>query len=106
MNDTAFTSAHASVPSEPLPASWMSAHLYYQGPLDLLLRELVVPLVRDLGGRGLLAQHFFLRYWQGGPHLRLRLRPVERDGAPAVVRRAVENAASGVFSKYPSPDHL
>jgi hypothetical protein len=84
---------------------WLSAHLFYQGSLDQLLRQLVSPLVGDLRDRGRIAGHFFLRYWQGGPHVRLRLLPRQADAADEI-RDAVRAAAERFYATYPAPDHL
>ncbi|MFE4663691.1 lantibiotic dehydratase C-terminal domain-containing protein [Streptomyces sp. NPDC056716] len=59
--------------------AWTSLHVFHRGGTDLLIVETVGTLVRSLEADGLLDRYFFLRYWEGGPHLRLRLRPV--DGA-------------------------
>src|SRR5881394_1255402 len=83
---------------------WLSAHLFYQGSLDQLLRQLVSPLVGDLRDRRLIAGHFFLRYWQGGPHVRLRLLPRQADAAEEI-RDAVRTAAAGFYATSPAPDH-
>lgn len=50
---------------------WTSAHLFHAGDLDDLITQVVAPLVTDLNPR----RFFFLRYWEGGPHLRVRLLP-------------------------------
>ncbi len=55
---------------------WVSAHVFHQGDLDALLVRAVHPLVT-----GLAADWFFLRHWEGGLHVRLRVRPP--DGVPA-----------------------
>lgn len=53
--------------------TWASIHAFYHGDLDVLLLDGVRPLVDDLRGAGLVDGFFFLRYWDGGPHLRIRL---------------------------------
>ncbi|MFG1698024.1 thiopeptide-type bacteriocin biosynthesis protein [Nonomuraea sp. NPDC049309] len=57
--------------------SWVSVHVFSQGPLDHMITELAGPLLGDDG--------FFLRYWEGGPHLRIR---VKSHPAEHVVARA------------------
>jgi hypothetical protein len=52
---------------------WLSLHLFHTGDLDALLTDAVAPAIGELGEMGL-RQWFFIRYWNGGPHLRLRLR--------------------------------
>ncbi|MBB5777013.1 lantibiotic dehydratase C-terminal domain-containing protein [Nonomuraea jabiensis] len=57
--------------------SWVSVHVFSQGPLDDMITGLAGPLLGDDG--------FFLRYWEGGPHLRIRVRS---HPAEHVVERA------------------
>ena len=52
---------------------WVSVHAFYHGNLDVLLLDAVRPLVAELRERRLIDGYFFLRYWDGGQHLRLRL---------------------------------
>jgi len=56
---------------------WLSAHLFYEGDLDDLLVRAAGPLVSELASGGLITGSFFLRYWEGGSHLRLRVLPVD-----------------------------
>ncbi|MFP8959103.1 lantibiotic dehydratase C-terminal domain-containing protein [Streptomyces nanhaiensis] len=51
---------------------WLSLYVYH-ADLDRLLSEAAAPLVAELRERGVLGDWFFLRYWEGGRHLRLRL---------------------------------
>lgn len=48
--------------------TWLSAHLFYAGDRNILLKHLVIPLLESTGTTA-----FFIRYWEGGPHIRLRL---------------------------------
>jgi thiopeptide-type bacteriocin biosynthesis protein len=66
---------------------WISAHVYYHGDMDALIRG-VRPLVDELDE--LIDGFFFVRYWQGGPHLRLRLRPRAEVAEADVVKRVDE----------------
>jgi thiopeptide-type bacteriocin biosynthesis protein len=80
---------------------WVSAHLYYHDALNDLLRRAVRPLVGDLAAEGLIDGFFFVRYWQGGPHVRLRVRL--RDQADAQpVERLIEERVSRFFARCPS----
>lgn len=54
-------------------ATWLSAHLYWAGPLDELLRRCVAPVVAYAAHQRLATRFFFIRYAEGGPHIRLRL---------------------------------
>ena len=57
---------------------WLSLHVRYHdiAAQDNLLLRCVKPLFVDLTSVGLSAQHFFIRYSAGGPHLRLRVLPI------------------------------
>ncbi|OJF15585.1 thiopeptide-type bacteriocin biosynthesis protein [Couchioplanes caeruleus] len=50
---------------------WTSVHIHYHEPLEALIRGGVRPLLAE--ARGLVKSWFFVRHWQAGPHLRLRL---------------------------------
>lgn len=51
---------------------WLSAYVFTSGSLRDLLVEHVAPLVDHVLSEGLAERFFFIRYWEGGPHLRLR----------------------------------
>ncbi|WP_066368570.1 thiopeptide-type bacteriocin biosynthesis protein [Herbidospora mongoliensis] len=65
---------------------WISLHAFHRTGTDLLLVTAVDGLIKELDGR--LDRYFFLRYWEGGPHLRLRLLPRVPDDAATIGRRA------------------
>jgi thiopeptide-type bacteriocin biosynthesis protein len=82
--------------SDHLPhPGWVSAHLFYSDPLDPLLTNAIRPLVADLSTAGLARGYFFLRYWEGGPHLRLRVLP-----AGAGVRDRVHRTVAAHCTRY------
>lgn len=54
-------------------SDWISIHFYYAGNLDEVLIECIFPLTEELSARGLIMRHFFIRYWNGGSHIRLRM---------------------------------
>jgi thiopeptide-type bacteriocin biosynthesis protein len=70
---------------------WASFHIFRRQEPDALLRGCLVPALDRWRARGWVKQAFFLRYWQGGPHLRLRMQPVAqhatrlRDDARALL---------------------
>ncbi len=69
--------------------AWSALHAYLPMSLQTaFLREVIRPAVQDAGVQD---RFFFLRYWQGGPHIRLRL---HRASGPTVesVRRALSAA--------------
>lgn len=68
---------------------WQSAHLFHTGDLDDLIRAVVTPLARSA------TASFYLRYWESGPHVRLRLKGVPRD--------EIRARAARWFADHPSP---
>jgi hypothetical protein len=84
---------------------WVSAHLFHYGDLDALVTAVVAPLVAELTGSGAIEGHFFLRYWEGGPHVRLRLRPANRDLA-GPVRDLVRARATEYLASHSSTPRL
>jgi len=55
---------------------WRSIHLFLADPAatDAFLLEVIAPQMAALRARGHLASWFYLRYWEQGPHIRLRVR--------------------------------
>lgn len=52
---------------------WLSAYIYYYPPYEDILKA-IRRLVRGLYAGGLAESYFFIRYWENGPHIRLRLK--------------------------------
>lgn len=77
---------------------WRSVHVHRYGDQDGLLTGGVAPAVAALRRRGV-AGFFFLRYWQGGHHLRLRLRAAEGD-ADALMADLTASVA-GYLAEHP-----
>lgn len=84
---------------------WLSAHLFHQGDLSTVLVDLVGPLVDELRVRALADHSFFLRYWDGGPHIRLRVLPRDPSVA-AETARLIEDRVRAHFGRCPAPDVL
>lgn len=53
--------------------TWLSAYIYYKGPLDEVLKYLIKPFIEKVSGK-YMTQYFFIRYYEDGPHIRLRLK--------------------------------
>lgn len=71
--------------------SWRAFHVYFHGDQDRLVVDGVAPIVADHRGAGV-NRWFFLRYWKGGPHVRVRL-SVEGGAADGVL----ESVRSGLL---------
>jgi hypothetical protein len=79
----------------------VSLHTFYGGSLDDLIVDAVAPVVARLEAEGDLRRWFFLRYWEGGVHLRLRLLPAE--GAGDRVDDVARSVLQAHVSEHPSP---
>jgi hypothetical protein len=82
-------------------APWVCWHLFYHSNQDSILVEGVKPLVEALDSDGLLSGFFFLRYWDGGPHLRLRFRPAD-EAAGLELEERVETRLEEALRACPS----
>ena len=82
---------------------WVSAHLFYHGDTNALLVDLVAPLTEEMASRGLAQQFFFLRYWDGGPHVRLRVLPNERESVDEI-RDHIALRCGEYFRRHSAPD--
>ncbi len=71
---------------------WISFHLYYHEDLNRTVTGFTYPVVLSLLRRSWIDGFFFVRYGLGGPHLRLRLRPLpgKAESVALVVRREAE----------------
>ena len=85
----------------PVGSDWIAIHIHYASNPNPLLTECVAPLVADLRERGLIRRYFFIRYWQEGPHVRLRFLP--RSAADAdEIRRTTERAVEAFLARRPA----
>lgn len=75
--------------------TWLSAHLFYAGTPSVLLNNLVTPLLQSTGWKA-----FFVRYWEGGPHIRLRISVKEQGLQDAKALLALYS--SHFFEQHPS----
>jgi thiopeptide-type bacteriocin biosynthesis protein len=77
---------------------WTSFHLFRSDPLDDFIKTAVTPFVREALAEKLASAFFFIRYWEGGQHIRLRLRTT----SPARLARRTETYFDEYFKRYPS----
>lgn len=83
--------------------NWHGLHIHYYTSPDLLLSESIAPAVASRRGAGL-SRWFFLRYWKGGPHVRLRLLLDEASEGPTL--RAVRTEIGDYLARRPSTGQL
>lgn len=81
---------------------WSALHVHLHGgpeQAEAVLRSHIVPATGELLARGDASSWFFVRYWEGGPHLRWRV----ADASPATVRR-LRDELTAVVAALPAPD--
>lgn len=81
--------------------TWLSFHIHYNSDPFWLLTEAIEPMIARLIEEKLLANYFFIRYWERGPHIRLRLLPAQADAAPALLQ-AVRTRVEQFMARRPS----
>lgn len=82
---------------DPTPA-WLSLHLRCDGNTDEFLRGPVLQTIDELLEQNTARSWFYLRYWEGGPHIRLRLLlPADRR---AMVAELVQERARPWLSEH------
>ena len=80
---------------------WLAAYLYYDRPWENFLVEAVQPFVKNMFTAGLVDRFFFIRYWEQGPHIRLRFRGTEQT-LTQVVQPELDAFFGRFFDKRPS----
>lgn len=67
---------------------WISLHVFYGKEQRTLLLECFTPALQNLVRQQAIKRYFFVRYWEGGPHVRLRVVPI--PGAEEAVKALLE----------------
>jgi thiopeptide-type bacteriocin biosynthesis protein len=88
-----------------VPTAWISFHLFYHSAQETLIAEGIAPTVEALRARGAIDRFFFLRYWNGGPHLRLRFHPAPTADAAALAAD-IEAQLTALVRDRPSAQSL
>jgi hypothetical protein len=84
-----------------MDGEWIALHIFYSADTTPVIVEAVHPLVKWLYQDGLISGWFFIRYWQEGPHIRLRLKPSAPAAREEVTTRAV-NAVQDFLKRRPA----
>jgi Lantibiotic biosynthesis dehydratase C-term len=82
-------------------SSWLVAYLYYDEPWERLLTEAVLPYAEIVAQTGIAESWFFVRYWERGPHIRLRFK-AEADVIEKMLRSNLEEHFLNYFESVPS----
>jgi thiopeptide-type bacteriocin biosynthesis protein len=88
------------------PDEWKAYHLFCHSPLlqERLLADVLFPLVRRLQEDGRCGAWFFIRYWEGGPHIRFRLKDYLHDREDA--ERLLREKVGRFFEENPISERL
>ncbi|MEW7280687.1 thiopeptide-type bacteriocin biosynthesis protein [Aquimarina sp. 2201CG1-2-11] len=54
--------------------NWVSSYIFLDTNLDTLLVELIDPMQKELTRKKWIISYFFIRYWEGGSHIRFRVK--------------------------------
>lgn len=57
-----------------LKMHWLSVYLYHKQPFEMFLINVIKPFVKKTIKNKLAANYFYIRYWDDGPHIRLRFK--------------------------------
>ena len=74
---------------------WLAAYLYYNEPWEEFLSKAVKPFIEDIMNNNLAEQFFFIRYWEQGPHIRLRFK-----GDPTLLDEQIKPKLISHFNDY------
>lgn len=86
-----------------LEGGWLSVHIYSGLAPDVIVKHAVHPLVTELLNTRRIERFFFVRYFDRGPHVRLRLQVSDGQGDEGV-KALIANHLSFFFAGHPSAD--
>lgn len=83
-------------------SEWTSYHIFYFDAQlqEKLLCECIGPMMRNYREEGKIEKWFFIRYWEGGPHIRLRF--IDRGE----VKKEIMEALRSYLKEHPSHSTL
>jgi len=58
--------------------NWVSSYIYHNLNFELVILKLIHPIIKQLQKEQKIQAFFFIRYWEKGPHIRLRVLPTEK----------------------------
>ncbi len=64
--------------------NWISVYLYSDLSFEQVIAVLVKKIVENLTSKGLICSYFFIRYWERGSHIRLRVLTKESKNMPEI----------------------
>ncbi len=64
---------------------WLSYHIFLPGQVDIFLQRYFFPAISLGLTEGLIKRFFYIRYSEGGPHLRVRTLPFRQSSSRAIL---------------------
>ena len=77
--------------------NWISCYIFHNISFEKVLVELIKPLLVKLKKDKLVEHSFFIRYWEKGPHIRLRVLPIE-DKTKIKIEKLIESVIINYFN--------
>ena len=81
--------------------TWLSVQLFYNEPWEEFLERAIEPYVNTAIQTGIAESYFFIRYWERGPHIRLRLKG-NSDMVKTILKPNLEEHFENYFDSIPS----
>jgi thiopeptide-type bacteriocin biosynthesis protein len=69
---------------------WVGFHVYFTGSLNKLLHEAIRHILQFLESQFLIENYFFIKYGEGGPHIRFRVRLKPDDKIILFIKEELE----------------
>lgn len=85
--------------------NWLCAHLYYSSNHNKFLVEAVKPFVEHALKCSLAENYFFIRYWEKGPHIRLRFLSSKANSKHDLKQKLYDHF-NKYFELYPSSHYV
>ena len=80
---------------------WISAHVFTTIDFQTFLLKGIKPIIALMYVDNLVSEHFFIRYWESGPHIRLRLK-TDSSEKSVLIKTKLNAHFDNYFKSYPS----
>jgi len=80
---------------------WLSTYIFHNTSFDAVIEKLIRPTIEALNKKQLISAYFFIRYWENGPHIRLRVMPNNNE-AISIIQSYINNKTNSYFQNLPS----
>lgn len=78
--------------------NWISLHIFHNYSFEKVLNEHIFPLTNYLKEKKYIRSMFFIRYWEGGPHIRYRVLPLANTDI-SLLKNIIFNKSKKYFSE-------